>query len=124
MSLNAPGVLAWTNLQFVVTATQANSTLQLQAENDASGFGLDDVSVKPLPAIGFQSIQKSGGDCTLVWRAGAGVKYQVQYTSDVGREPWINLGNAATGTGQALSITDPKAADGAGQRFYRLVVSP
>ena len=124
LSQNAPGVLAWTNLQFVVTASQAKSTLKIEAENDSDGFGLDDVSVKPLPVLGFQSIQKAGGNCTLVWRAASGVKYQVQYTTDLVQGPWVNLGSAATGSGQSLTINGPNAGEGAAQRFYRLAVSP
>jgi hypothetical protein len=121
-SLNAPGVLAWTNLQFIVRATQGNTTLQFAAENDSAGFGLDDVSVKPLPMPAFQAIQKSGGNCTLSWHAANGVRYQVQYTTDLRQGPWLNLGSPAMGTGQSLSVTDPNAGDATPQRFYRVVI--
>src|SRR5581483_2075894 len=123
-SVNAPGVMPWTNLQFLVTATQSTTTLQLAAENDNSGFGVDDVSVKPLPSLGFQSIQRSGSNCTLSWRAAAGVHYQVQSTTDLAHGPWFNLGSSSLGTGQSLSVTDPDAGDAAPHKFYRVVVSP
>jgi hypothetical protein len=40
-----PPVWSWRKLGFVVTATDANTTLQFGAENDQFGWGLDDISV-------------------------------------------------------------------------------
>jgi hypothetical protein len=123
-SANAPGVLGWTNLQFIARATQDSTTLQFAAENDSAGFGLDDVSVKPLPTLAFQSIQKSADNCALSWHAGAGVRYQVQYTAELAKGPWVNLGSPVPGAGQSLSVTDPDAGAGAAQKFYHLVLVP
>jgi hypothetical protein len=51
----------WTSLQFVVTASDSNSTLQFGFRNDPSNFGLDDI------AVSAQAIQNGGfetGDFT------------------------------------------------------------
>jgi hypothetical protein len=50
------GVLDWTNLQFVVTATGGSTVLQIGGRDDNSYLGLDDVSVTPVyaPAISTQ----------------------------------------------------------------------
>ena len=121
--LNNPPALGWTNLQFIVTATGTNSVLQFKAENQPGGFGLDDVSVKPLPVLGFQAVQYSAGAYQLNWLGAAGVKYQVQYSTNVVQPAWINLGSAITGTGSAMNLTDPDAGQ-APQRFYRLIALP
>ena len=39
---------AWTNMQYVVTATGTSSVLQFGFRNDQNAFGLDDVSVQPV----------------------------------------------------------------------------
>src|SRR5215831_3969682 len=44
-SLTNPPPFAWKKLAFVVTATDTNTTLQFDAQNDQLFFGLDDVSV-------------------------------------------------------------------------------
>jgi hypothetical protein len=55
-SISSPGVLAWQNRMFVVSATDTNSTLQFRAENPPDGFGLDDVSVMAVFAPAFTTL--------------------------------------------------------------------
>ena len=50
-----PAAFAWTNLQFVVCATGTNATLEIEAENGANYFGLDDVSMTPIPSPSFRT---------------------------------------------------------------------
>jgi len=45
-----PGVLAWKNYSFRVTATSASTALQFGFRNDPDYFGLDDISVIPISA--------------------------------------------------------------------------
>jgi hypothetical protein len=123
-NLDSPPALSWTNLQFVVTASTTNAIVQVSAENDASGFGLDDISLKPLPALGFSGIQCSNGSCILSRLSGKGASYQVQYSTDIPNGPWMNLGSAITGTGSRMSLTDTNALGASSSRFYRLAVSP
>ncbi len=47
---NVP-LIGWTNLHFVVTASSTNSVLQLGIQNSPSYFGLDEVSVIPIPLL-------------------------------------------------------------------------
>ncbi|HTL18577.1 MAG TPA: protease pro-enzyme activation domain-containing protein [Patescibacteria group bacterium] len=122
-SVNAPAILSWTNVQFIVTATGASTTLQLGAENDSAGFGVDDVSVKPLPSVAFEAIANSGTNWIVKWRGASGLRYQVQYATDLSGHSWINLGDPITGAGQSVSLTDPDPVGANGQRFYRLVAT-
>jgi hypothetical protein len=60
----------WTNLQFPVTATSTDSTLQIGERDDPSALALDDVSLilDPLqitPATGFVSTGYAGGPFTV-----------------------------------------------------------
>jgi uncharacterized repeat protein (TIGR01451 family) len=48
-AVNLP-FIGWTNLQFTVTATGSGSLLQLGFQDDPYFLGLDDISVKPIPA--------------------------------------------------------------------------
>lgn len=117
-----PPAFAWTNLQFLVTSPGSNAVIQFAAQNDPYGFGLDDVSVTPVPAVGFQSGTLTNGTFNLNWRTAPGLVYQVQYKSNLTDPVWLNLGVPVTATTNELSIQDSAAA-GAPQRFYRLTVS-
>lgn len=46
-TLTNPAVFAWSNLTFIVTATNASTVLQFAFLNSPSYFGLDDISVTP-----------------------------------------------------------------------------
>ncbi|HLH54423.1 MAG TPA: protease pro-enzyme activation domain-containing protein [Verrucomicrobiae bacterium] len=121
-SVSNPGAFGWTNLQFTVAANSTSTILQFVAENDPAGFGLDDVSVTPLPALGFSSIALQTGACKLGWQSAAGTRYQVQYSTTLAQGNWANLGSPITGSGGVLTITD--SGSGSGHRFYRLTVAP
>jgi hypothetical protein len=122
-NLSVPPVLAWTNLQFVLTASGTNTTIEFGAENDPAGFGLDDVSLKPLPAIGFHSIGRSNGGIELSWAGANGVSYQLQYSTNLLQGPWIDVGGSVAGKGTTISVTDSTLLTNATQRFYRLAVA-
>jgi hypothetical protein len=123
-TLSNPPAFGWTNLLFIVTAVGTNTVLQFGAENDPAGFGLDDISVKPLPPIGFSSIESTAGVCTLSWFSGTGIHYQVQYSSSLTQGNWTDLGSPVVGTGGMLTATDAEASSAPSQRFYRLAVLP
>lgn len=121
LSLDNPGVLNWTNLQFVVTATQSSSILEFGAENDSAGFGLDDVIVQPIPNLSFTGIEITPGGCNLSWRTSTGMKYQLQSTTDWTQAGWTNVGAVIAGTGQVVSTIDPSGTAPSPPRFYRLI---
>lgn len=123
-SVASPPVFTWTNLQFLVSATTSSATLQIQAENDSSYFGLDDVSVTPIPAPAFQTFTRSGNDVHLSWTTAPGLIYQVQYTANLIQPNWLNVGSSFVAIGYSSSIVDAGAFSSSPQRFYRLVVMP
>jgi subtilase family serine protease len=116
------GTISFTNLQFVVAATASSTTLDFGAENQPDYFGLDDVSVTPVPAPVFQSATGASGTISLTWSAMTGVAYQVQYTTNLGTLNWINLGSPINATSGFISTSDLTTSSP--QRFYRVVVAP
>ncbi len=122
--LTSPPVLSWTNPHFLVTAAGTNTVLQFRAENGPFGFGLDDVSVTPIPSPDFQSVAETDGVWNLAWRAAAGLTYQVQYKTNLLQADWFNLGTPMVAAKSLLTVSDSGAGTNSAQRFYRLVVSP
>jgi hypothetical protein len=110
----------WTYVQFVVAATTNSTVLQFGFRNDLFFFGLDDVSVTPLPGPVFQSITRTNNTIELTWSTVSGSVYQVQYTASLNPTTWSNLGGTMTATGNTLSVSN--AIGTATQRFYRAVL--
>jgi len=122
-SVTSPPAFAWTNLQFLVSATDTNTTLQIQAENYANYFGLDDIAVTPIPAPTFQTAVASGNDFLLCWLTAPGLAYQVQYKTDLAQLGWVNLGGSFVATNSTSTLLDSNAIRSAPKRYYRVVVS-
>jgi hypothetical protein len=116
------GRTGWTNLQFTVKATGPGTVLQIGGRDDPFYLGLDDVSVTPVPVPVFQTLIKTNSTFKFTWNALAGVKYQVQYNSDLVQGAWINLGNPVTAAGNTVTVSDTNAITSSPQRFYRLQV--
>jgi hypothetical protein len=112
----------WTNLLFIVTATGTNTVLQFGSRNDPYYFGLDDVSVQPIPAPSFRSVAQTGNSLTFTWNSLAGLAYQVQYSTNLVQTNWINLGSAITATDFTTTATNVIGPDP--QRFYRVYRLP
>jgi subtilase family serine protease len=118
LNLLNPGVVAWTNPVFVVTATSTNTVLQFGARNDPDYFGLDDVNVWPIPTPSFLSISKSTNAVTFTWNSLTSIMYQVQYKTNLLQTNWTNLGAVITATNFTVTATNSIGPDP--QRFYRL----
>lgn len=116
------GVFSYTNMQYAVSATNWSTTLAFNVRNDNDYFGLDDVSVTPIPAPVFQSAASANGSITLTWAATTGVPYQLQYSTNLSLLNWSNLGTPITANGSAIVTSDVQPADP--QRFYRVLVAP
>jgi hypothetical protein len=116
------GVFAYTNMQYVVFTTNTSTTLEFGAQNNPDYFGLDDVSVTPIPAPAFQSAVSINGSITLTWSAVTGVTYQLQYATTLGPPNWSNLGSPVAANSSAIATSDIQPADP--QRFYRVVLAP
>jgi subtilase family serine protease len=115
--LTNPPVLPWTNLTFVVTAAGTNTTLQFGARNDPQGFGLDDVTLIPIPVPSFTALAKNPASLVFTWNTLAGVGYQVQYQTNLLETNWLIISNI-TATASATSFTNAASVDPQG--FYRI----
>ncbi len=116
----------WTNLQFIVTATNDASLLQIGGRDDNYYLGLDDVNLAPIPAATMQSLSvpatRTGG-MTFSWNAMTGLSYQVQMTTNLLQLNWVTL-QTITATNSPITFTDTNPIAGAPQEFYRLLLAP
>jgi hypothetical protein len=115
---------AWTNLQFVVTATSASTVLQFGFEDTPAYLGLDDISVIPISEPAFETVQKTTSTFNLAWSAITGLVYQVQYITNVLQTNWINLGKPLVATNGIMTLSDTNAISLSPSRFYRVVELP
>jgi hypothetical protein len=113
-----PAIFNWTNALFIVTATATNSTLQFGARNDPAYFGLDDVTVQPIPSLSIQTSTMTNGIFQFTWLSFSNISYQIQYSTNLNSTNWLNLGNAIAATNYITTATDSNAFDP--QRFYRI----
>ncbi len=118
-SLSNPPAFAWTNLLFVVTATGTNTTLQIADENNSSYFGLDDISVTPIPRPTITGFGKIAGSFGLTWPTVAQVHYQVQYNTNLLRTNWVTW-LSVTALTNAVTATNTNAINASPVRFYRV----
>ena len=124
-SLLNPPVLAWTNINFVVTATGTNTTLQFGAYNVPDYFGLDDVSVTPIPPPSFAAFTMTTNGPAFTWNTLANVGYLLEYKTNLAQANWLtNLGSVLIATTNTLSQLDTNAFNASPQRFYRVSVWP
>ena len=124
-AITNPPVFGWTNYLFLETAAGTNTTLQFGVENIPNFFGLDDVSVTPLPTIGFHGLARTGANqMTLTWFTTTNAVYQVQSTTNLLIPNWQNLAGPLPASNNVLSAIDTNGMTGRSQRFYRLLVTP
>ncbi len=115
-----PPVFTWSNVVLFVTATGTNTTLQFGARNDPGLFGLDDVSLAPIPWPNV-NISKTGASASITWNALAGLQYQLQYSTNLLSPNWSNL-TTNIAAGSTLSVTNPIGPRPA--VFYRALYLP
>ena len=123
-SFPSPQPFSWTNVQVLVSANSTNTTLEIQAQNPTSYFGLDDVSVIPVPTPGVQIVQMPGGALQVSWATTPGVSYQVQYTTNLAAGVWAPLGTSFVATNNTSVLLDTNSAGLSPQGFYKLVQAP
>ncbi len=113
----------WTNLQFVVSASSASSTLEFDFNDIPGAFGLDDVTVSAVSAApALLSVATTGGNITLSWNSVSNHSYQVQSSATLGHPGWTNLGNPILATGDVASASEPMTPGS--QQFYRVMLLP
>ncbi len=123
MHLVDPPVFGWTNYQFVVSATATNTDLEFAERNDPNYFGMDDVSVVPVPPVRFSQVALSGNDVQLSWNSLAGLRYQIESKTNLTAAVWQSLASVTAGTNLA-SFANTNVLNADRQRFYRLVLLP
>jgi hypothetical protein len=119
--VNAVG-FAWTRMHYVVLAAGASTVLEFGAYNNNGVFGLDDVSVVPIPMPTVQSVRQIGGAVNLTWTTMTGLAYQVQYKTNLASINWSNLGGLTNATGSTTSASD--TINPGAPRFYRVALVP
>ena len=121
LSLTNPPAFNWTNYLFLVTANGTNTTLQFAAWNDYANFGLDDVSVTPVPSPSFTALAKTTNGVVFSWNTLAGLSYLVQYKTNLLQTNWISL---ATNTAAGATVTFTNGPGPDARRFYRIRRQP
>lgn len=110
----------WTNLQYVVYPTSSTGTLAFSFNNTPGAFGLDDVTVQPVPAPVLNSAAVSGRNVAFSWTAYPNASYVIQATTNIGRSAWTTIGSPAVATNSVMSVTLPIANSPA--QFYRVAI--
>jgi hypothetical protein len=108
-----PPVLAWTNLSFILPATGTNTELQLGAENVPNFFGLDDISVIPIPNPAIDGLTRSGNSLKMTLYTAIGVNYELLYATNLAQPTWLPV-STNTATATTLTITNSQPG------FYRI----
>jgi len=122
-SLANPPAFDWTNFQFLATAEDTNATVEFAAESDRSYFGLDDVTVTPVPPVAFTGYGICTNGFQVTWPTLAGLDYQVLRTTDLAQGNWTTNGEIVAGT-NLTTFVDTNLPAGSTQEFYRLVLLP
>lgn len=112
----------WTNMQYVVTPTGTSGTLEFDFNNTPGAFGLDDITVEPLPQPLLNSTVISSNSITFSWNAILNAPYVIQSATGLGGSTWTNVGNTFIATNTVMNIAIPIGTAPAG--FYRVVMSP
>jgi subtilase family serine protease len=120
-ALTNAGAFGWTNLQFVVPATAARTTLEFDFEAYWGAYGLDDISVETAPAPVLQSVALAGGNITLTWSGVANLSYQIQSATNLSNPRWTIVA-AVTAPGNVVTASEPMGT--ATQQFYRVILLP
>ena len=116
-AITNPPIMAWTPLNYVVTAASASTLLQFSVRNDPWYFGLDDISVTPIPAPTFTGYRNTTNGFVLTWNTLASLTNIVQYKTNLLQANWINLATNAATT-NTISYTNLIGVDP--RRFYRV----
>jgi len=122
--LSNPPAFGWTNLNFVVTAMSTNSVVQFAVANPPNYFGLDDVSVTPIPPATIVAVSESPGGFQMTWNTLANVNYVMQCCSDLSQSNWVNLSDPITAASSTLTGVDTNDLSAISERFYRVIISP
>ena len=119
------GSNGYCQVQTFVTITNAGTHLLTavysgDANNSAGQSWPVQVNVLSPPLI-FRSIRITNGTAELIWNGMTNQTYQVQFSRNLAKGVWTNLGAVIIATNSTASTTD---ATGGTARFYRITTSP
>ena len=106
----------WTNLQFVVSATAASTTLEFDFNEVPGAFGLDDVAVQTYPGQ-VLTINRSGANVVVTWPVSASSYSLYSATNLTPPVAWASVLQTPATNGAQISVTLPHTG---GNAFYRL----
>jgi hypothetical protein len=115
---------AWTNLQFLVTATSTGTVLQFEFEDTPYYLGLDDISVTPVSPPELLAAQAGPATLDLTWSAVPALAYQVQFNTNLSQTNWSNLGPLLSTATNVLTFAVTNAGSASPVRFYRVIELP
>jgi hypothetical protein len=115
---------AWTNLQFIVTATNSSTVLEIGFLDDPYYLGLDDISATPVSVPAFKAITKATSTFNLTWGTMSGLIYQLQYTTNLNQNNWINLGKPLIASTNTATFMDTNPITSSPHKYYRLQLLP
>jgi hypothetical protein len=84
---------------------------------DTTLFQVDQFSV---PSI--QTVTNSGGTISFAWNTVSNLTYQVQCTTNLSQDGWVDFGGPITATDATISTADDATAGV--QKFYRIILLP
>jgi hypothetical protein len=112
----------WTNLQFVVPATTGRTTLEYDFNDVPGAFGLDDVTVEPVPPPVFQTVARTPGNIAFTWSGFSNLSYQIQAATNLITPNWTNVGTPITATNNVVGASESVGT--AARQFYRAILLP
>jgi hypothetical protein len=111
----------WTNMEFVAPATTTRTTLEFDFNDVPGAFGLDNVTVEPVPAPAFQPTVMTGGTIKLSWGSFPNSSYEIQASGSLSNPSWTNVVEISA-TGNATSTALPIGSNQ--QQYYRVILLP
>jgi hypothetical protein len=116
------GAFGWTNLQYLVSATDNATPLEFDFRDDPGALALDDITLQAVPSPLFQTAAINAGVVSLTWDALPGLKYQLQFTTNLAPANWSNVNAVILAATNTITASDTNSS--APARFYRFVMSP
>jgi hypothetical protein len=105
------------------SGTNTSAVLQISDDNLTSfgnDFAIDDLSFTTGASAPVAAKIYSAAE--IDWSSQTNVNYQVQYSTALNTNNWLNLGNQVTGNGSTNTVFD--SIRGQTQRFYRVLTLP
>ena len=110
----------WTNMQYIVPSVGTSGKLEFDFNNTPGAFGIDDITVEPVPGPIIYSEAVTGGNVSFNWNALVNYSYQLQTATVPVPANWSNVGNTILATNPVVQVSLP--IDNSKTRFYRVVM--